>query len=212
LCGAGVHQEPGDGVVERNGEPRGYALFRRKLDWETYGPRATTAVSEVVALDAAAARALWGVLVDFDLTVETSTFLLPVDDAVTRLLVNPRAAQPRVVDNVWVRLVDVAAALAGRQYAADADVRIAVTDAHLPANAGTYRLRARAFGEAGCERVEEPADLSLDVRELGAAYLGGTSLASLAVAGLVTEHTPGALAATAAAFAWPVAPMSSWVW
>ncbi|MBE1874534.1 enhanced intracellular survival protein Eis [Myceligenerans pegani] len=199
-------------VVERGGEPRGYALFRRKLDWETFGPRGTTAVSEAVALDAAAARALWGVLVDFDLTVETSTFLLPVDDAVTRLLMNPRAAQPRVVDNVWVRLVDVAGALAGRQYAADVDVRIAVTDARLPENAGTYRLRARVFGEATCDRVAEPADLSLDVRELGAAYLGGTSLAALAAAGLVTEHTPGALATAAAAFGWPVAPMSSWVW
>ncbi|RPF22313.1 GNAT family N-acetyltransferase [Myceligenerans xiligouense] len=199
-------------VVEHAGEPRGYALFRRKLDWEVFGPRGTAAVSEVVALDAAAARALWGVLADFDLTVETSTFLLPVDDAVTRLLVNPRAAQPRVVDNLWVRLVDVGAALAGRQYAADVDVTLAVRDARLPENTGTYRLRARAFGEATCDRVTGGADLSLDVRELGAAYLGGTSLVSLAAAGLVTEHTAGTLAHAAAAFGWPVAPMSSWVW
>lgn len=199
-------------VVERGGEPRGYALFRRKSDWETFGPRGTASVAEAVALDASAARALWGVLVDFDLTVETSTYILPTDDAVTRLLVNPRAAQPRVVDNVWVRLVDVAAALAGRQYATDVDVTLAVADSRIPENAGTYRLRARAFGEATCAPVAESADISLDVRELGAAYLGGASLVSLAAGGLVTEHTPGALAAAATAFGWPVAPVCSWVW
>ncbi|MBL0887377.1 GNAT family N-acetyltransferase [Myceligenerans indicum] len=199
-------------VVERGGEPRGYALFRRKLDWEAFGPRGSTVVVEAVALDAAAARALWGVLIDFDLTTETAVFILPVDDTVTQLLADPRAAQPRVVDNVWVRLVDVPSALAGRQYSTDLDVTLAVTDSRIPRNAGTYRLRARAFGEATCDRVADRADLSLDVRELGAAFLGGTSLMSLAAAGLVTEHTPGVLAAAATAFGWPVRPVCSWIW
>ena len=132
---------------------------------------------------------------------------------------NLRAAAPRTPDNLWVRLVDVAAALAGRQYAADVDVTLAVTDTRLPANAGVYRLRADAFGPASVERVDpefEAPELSLDVRELGAAYLGGRSLAALTAAGLVTVHPragqPGnALARASAAFGWPIAPGSSWV-
>jgi predicted acetyltransferase len=201
-------------VVERDGEPRGYALLRRTLEWVPTGTNGTVAVSEAVALDAAAARALWGVLVDLDLMTETKTFVLAPDDAVLTLLENPRAAAQQRLDNVWVRLVDLPVALAGRQYAADVDVTLAVTDARLPDNAGVWRLHADAFSSASCERSDVPsqdADLALDVRELGAAYLGGTSLAVLASAGLVAERTPGALAAASTAFGWPVAPVCSWV-
>jgi predicted acetyltransferase len=206
-------------IVELDGEPRGYVTFRRTLSWEPAGPRGRVDAGEVVAVDAAAARALWGALLDLDLTNEVTPFILPVDDVVTQLLVNLRAAGPRTPDNLWVRLVDVAAALAGRQYAADVDVTLAVTDARLPANAGVYRLQAEAFGPASVERVDpefEAPELSLDVSELGAAYLGGTSLAALAAAGLVTDHTRpgpagGVLARASTAFGWPVAPGASWV-
>jgi hypothetical protein len=198
-------------IVERDGEPRGYSLVRRNLDWQPSGPRGTVRTGEVVALDAAAARALWGVLLDFDLMSETIPFMLPVDDAITNLLINPRTAEPRVADNLWVRIVDLPAALAGRRYAADVDVVLAVRDDRLGDNAGAWRLRATAFGEASCERTDAAADVELDVRELGSAYLGGVSLASLAAAGLVVERTPGALAAASAAFGWPVAPVCSWV-
>jgi predicted acetyltransferase len=206
-------------IVELDGEPRGYVTFRRTMSWEPTGPRGQVSAGEVVALDAAAARALWGVLLDLDLTTEVSPFVLPVDDAITQLLVNLRGASPRTPDNVWVRLVDVAGALAGRQYAADVDVTLAVTDSRLPANAGVYRLQAEAFGPASVELVDpefEAPELTLDVRALGAAYLGGKSLAALAAAGLVTEHPrpgqrTGVLARASTAFGWPVAPGSSWV-
>jgi predicted acetyltransferase len=206
-------------IVELDGEPRGYVTFRRTMNWELSGPRGRVHAGEVVALDAAAARALWGALLDLDLTNEVTPFVLPVDDVITHLLVDLRAAVPRTPDNVWVRLVDVAGALAGRRYAADVDVTLAVTDTRLPANAGTYRLQADAFGPVLVERVDpefEAPELSLDVRELGAAYLGGRSLAALAAAGLVTEHPRpgqrgGVLARASVAFGWPVAPASSWV-
>src|SRR5690606_16884492 len=48
-------------IVELDGEPRGYARFHRKLSWDVTGPRGPVSAGEVVALDAAAARALWGV-------------------------------------------------------------------------------------------------------------------------------------------------------
>lgn len=206
-------------IAELDGEPRGYVTFRRTLSWAPTGPRGQVSTGEVVAVDAASARALWGALLDLDLTDEVSPFTLPVDDVITQLLVNLRAAAPRTPDNLWVRLVDVAAALAGRRYAADVDVTLAVTDARLPANAGVYRLQAEAFGAASVERVDpefHAPDLSLDVRELGAAYLGGKSLAALAAAGLVTVHARAGerrsvLADASTAFGWPVAPGASWV-
>jgi len=96
-------------------------------------------------------------------------------------------------------------------------VVLEVTDTRLPANAGRWRLvtgEAEADGTfaATVVRTHEAADLRLDVRELGAAYLGGRSLAAQARAGLVVEETPGALQSAAAAFLWPVAPFCSYVW
>jgi predicted acetyltransferase len=174
---------------------RGYALFRRKDAWDEAGPRGTLRVREAVAQDAATARALWGVLLDLDLmgTVET------------------RAALPRISDNLWVRILEVPTALAARRYVMPIDVVLEVRDARVPANAGRWRLVGRPDG-AEVTRADEPADLALDVRELGSAYLGGVSLTSLAAAGLVTEHTPGALLAASVAFGWHQAPVCSFVW
>lgn len=212
-------------VARVAGEPRGYALFRRVDQWEPGGPRGVVKVRELVALDAAVARALWGVLVDLDLMATIETPVLAPDDAIQHLLVDPRAGVPRLVDNVWVRLIDVPTALAARRYAAPVDVVLEVTDTLVPENAGRWRLTAgpSAGGSvsttsdvhgsypAHVSRTLDAADLHLDVRELGAVYLGGVSLAALATAGLVHEHAPGALAHAATAFSWPIAPVCSWV-
>lgn len=198
-------------IVEADGEPRGYTTFRRKVDWGHTGPRGTVSAGEVVALDPAASHRLWSTILDLDLTHEIEPFMIPVDDPITSLLVDPRAAAPRLADNVWVRLVDVPGALAARTYTTDLDVVLHVTDDRLPANQGSWRLTATAFGEATVTKTDDVPDLSLSVAELGAAYLGGTSLAALATAGRVEEHTDGALLRTASAFGWPVAPVCSWV-
>lgn len=197
-------------VAEVDGVPAGYATFRRKEAWEVPGPRGTVSVRELVATTPAVARALWGVLLDLDLMATTETGLLPVDDPITHLLVDLRAAEPRTGDNLWVRLLDVPAALRARRYAAPVDVVLEVTDALVPANAGRWHLTAGPAA-ADVAATDAEADVTLDVRELGAAYLGGTRMAGLAAAGLVTEHRPGALAETTTAFGWPQAPVCGWV-
>lgn len=196
-------------VAERAGRAVGYALFRRRSAWETAGPRGTVRVRDVVVEDAAVARALWGVLLDLDLMARTEAWV-PQDDPLLHLLVDLRAAEPRLGDNVWVRLLDVPAALAARRYASEVDVVLEVTDTLVPANARRWRLEGGPDG-ATVTPVDTAPDLALDVRDLGAAYLGGPSLASLAAAGLVTEVRAGALARAATAFGWPVPPGCSWV-
>jgi predicted acetyltransferase len=191
------------------GDVRGYAFFVRKLDWENTGPNGTTRVSEVVALDAAAARALWGRLLDLDLQAKVEIGRRPTDDALLHLLVDSRAAAPILLDGLWLRVVDLPAALAARRYTTEVDVVLEVTDALLPGNAGRWRLTGGP-DEACCKRTDDEPDLALDVRELGAAYLGGTTLTALAAAGLVTEHRSGTVEAAARAFAWHVAPFCGW--
>jgi hypothetical protein len=90
------------------------------------------------------------------------------------------------------------------------DVVLEVTDELLAGNAGRWLLRVDEPGRVGasarCERTDRPADLALDVRELGAAYLGGTRLGTLAAAGLVTELHPGTVRRLSAALTWDPAP------
>ncbi|MFT3970309.1 MAG: GNAT family N-acetyltransferase [Micropruina sp.] len=198
-------------IAERDGNAVGYALFRRRGGWESSGPTGVVRVREVVAADPAVSRMLWERLLDLDLTTEVTVAHLPVDDPLLNLLVDVRIAQPRWQDNLWLRIIDLPAALAGRRYQADLDVVLEVSDALLPDNAGRWRVRARAFGDARVTRTSDEADLALDVREVGACYLGGTSLAELGAAGLVTALTPDALARTSAAFGWPVAPVAGWI-
>lgn len=207
-------------TVRDAGRVRGYALFRRKDDWTAGGPAGKVRVAELAALDAAATHRLWSFLLDLDLTATVESPRLAVDDALMHLLADARAAVPQVSDNLWVRLLDVPVALAARRYAAPVDVVLEVTDALLPANAGRWRVRTGPAGPAPDDgfghpaqvrTTSDPADLTLDVRELGAAYLGGRSLAAVATAGLVVEHRPGALLGASSAFGWPVAPLCSWV-
>lgn len=204
-------------VHDTAGEPRGYAILRRKAAWTDGNPAYTVQVREAVALDAAATHRLWSALLDLDLTVSVEARLLPVDDLLLHLLVEPRRAAAKVDDNIWLRLLDVPAALAGRRYAAPVDAVLDVTDALLPANAGRWRL---VTGDAGPDGTypatvqpagDAAADLTLDVRELGAAYLGGRTLTALAGAGLVAARDAATLHRAATAFTSPVAPVCTWV-
>ncbi|HEY3340294.1 MAG TPA: GNAT family N-acetyltransferase, partial [Propionicimonas sp.] len=172
-------------VAERGGETVGYALFRRKSTWGDAGPEGTVGVQEVVATDPAVAHALWSRLLDLDLMTEVTSGMLADDDPLLSLLVDLRAARVTVKDNVWCRIIDLPAALAARQYQAGLDVVLDVRDARLPDNTGHWRVTAEAFRGGRVARTDAEADLALDIRELGAAYLGGTTLVELAGAGLV---------------------------
>jgi predicted acetyltransferase len=203
-------------VAEDDSGPRGYAVYWGRLRWDelTFLADSVLNVREVVAADPAAAAALWADLLSRDLTSEFNAALRPADDPLLFMLADPRRARPRVSDALWVRLTDVPRALALRRYAAPVDVVVQVSDAVLPDNQGGWRLRTSpgrapdgttGFA-AGCEATSAPADVSLDVSSLGAAYLGGTRLGALAGAGLVTEHRPGAVGALSAAMSWDPAP------
>ena len=183
--------------------PRGYALYRTKPDWDDDGlPYGGLSVREFVATDGATAAALWADLFTRDLIGEVTAGQRPVDDPLLDMLADRRRARAYLSDGLWIRLIDVPAALASRRYSCPADVVIEVTDDLLPANAGRWRLQCPGADDAAaatCERTTAAADIQLPVAALGAGYLGGVRLGSLATAGLITEHTKGALAALSAA-------------
>ncbi|MFF4782340.1 GNAT family N-acetyltransferase [Streptomyces griseorubiginosus] len=192
-------------VAERDGEVVGFVRYRVKADWDATGPKGTVVVSDLEALDPAGHGALWRFLFDLDLTSRIDIRRRPVDEAWQYLVSDIRRCSPLVRDALHVRLVDVGAALEARTYQTPVDVVLEVEDAFCPWNAGRWRLSGDAKG-ASCTRTTDPADLALSVRELGAAYLGGVSLASLAGAGLVRELRQGSLAEASVGFGSVVAP------
>ncbi|MVO84466.1 GNAT family N-acetyltransferase [Streptomyces sp. p1417] len=195
-------------LAERDGEVVGYALFAVKPEWDARGPKGTVRVQDVEALDPAAYAALWRFLCDIDLTTTVLALNRPVDDPVVQLVSDVRRCDLRSRDSLYVRLVDVGAALEARTYQAPVDVVLDVEDAFCPWNEGRWRLVGDPKG-ASCKRVDAdgtPADLALSVRELGSAYLGGVPLAQLAGAGRVRELRQGALAEASLAFGSASAP------
>ena len=192
-------------VAERDGKVTGYARFRTKLGWSPSGHDGTVSLEDLAALDPASDAALWRFLFGIDLMSKLTVRGRPVDDAWQYQVSDIRRCLTRVRDMGYVRLVDVGAALAARTYQTPVDVVLEVADAFCPWNAGRWRLTGDAKG-ASCERTTDAAELTLTVRELGAAYLGGVSLGSLARAGRVGELRPGALAEASVAFGSPVPP------
>ncbi|QKW06471.1 GNAT family N-acetyltransferase [Streptomyces sp. NA04227] len=192
-------------LAEVDGELVGYARYAIKPEWNPSGPEGKVVLRQLEAVDPAAHAALWRFLFGIDLTSSVSARNLPLDEPVQFLASDPRRCGLSARDGLYVRLVDVPAALAARTYAAPVDVVLEVADDFCQWNAGRWLLRGDSAG-ASCERTERDPQLALSARDLGAVYLGDTRLSSLAAAGRVRELSPGAVARTSPGFASDVAP------
>jgi predicted acetyltransferase len=191
------------------GAPAGYVAYRVKQEWREGIPGHTLSVQDFFALDDAAHAALWHYLLTMDLVGTVKAWNRPVDEPLRWLLAEPRRLRvDSINDGLWVRLVDVPAALTARRYAVPGALVLAVCDAFRPTNDGCYALEGGPDG-ADCRRTSAEPDLTLEAGDLGAAYLGGVPLSNLARAGRVVEHTPGALARADALFACTPAPWST---
>jgi predicted acetyltransferase len=161
--------------------------------------------AEIIALHAATPSAfagLWRHLLGLDLIDTVTAHLRPADEPVELLLTDPRHCRIGTTeDELWLRLIDVPAALAARTYTGG-EVVIDVVDPLLPANSGRYRVSAD-----GAAPTEAAADLRLGVDTLAMLYLGTWSASSLAGAGRIEELSPSALAGADALFGTRV---SSW--
>jgi len=202
-------------VSSPDGLPQAFAVFRRKPSLQPGSSSGEVLVFNFVTTTAASARRLWAVLFDLDLTSRVTVTSLPLDDRLSWLAIDPRAPQSILRDDLWLRILDVPLALAARTYQAPVDLVIGVRDALLSHNDGLWHLATEDSAEPGQHVASVTratgtavADLSMDIQELSAAYLGGVSAESLADAGLVHEHTAGSLRLLSAAMRATHAPAS----
>lgn len=180
-------------ALEFDGEPVGYALYRIKSEWEAGFSKSQVRLVEAIATSPAAERELWRFIFGIDLITRIEGRYDP-GSPLFLMVVDPRSLQLRISDGLWLRLVDVDAAMAGRTYATDDSIVFELRDDFCPWNAGRWRI-----GNV-VERTDEEAELELDTGDLASAYLGAFNFNQLAAAERVRELEPGALDRASALF------------
>ena len=195
-------------VHSTDGADDGYVIYRPENTgaWFTSPERIVT-VTDFVALDDSARAGLWRHLLSLDLVDVVAFHAVALDDVLPLAVLDRRSVTLGPAhDETWLRLVDVEAALQARTFAGDDAVVLEVRDLLLPANDGSYEVRAKAVS-----RTDAAPDLTVDVATLAAAYLGGTRWRHLAAAGRVTVHSPEALRRIDTLFAVDSQPFSGTV-
>jgi predicted acetyltransferase len=182
-----------------------YVLYAVKTQFEENRFSAEVDVREAMAATPEGYAAIWSFLLTLDLTRRVKYLFGPSDDPLMHLITEAQAAPVRLHEALWVRLVDVPRALRERTYGEPFEVIFAVEDPVCPWNAGRWALRWDG-STATCAETSLPPAIELGVAELGAVYLGGTTLTQLARAGRVRELRDGALATTSRAFRADTAP------
>ena len=184
----------------------GYVAYRVRHRWPGGNPSWELTVRDLLGATPQAVADLWRFVLDVDLVERVRAWSRPVDEPLLYLVAEPRRLRATLHDNLWLRPVDVAAALRARRYAAGGRVVLEVHDAFCTWNDGRYELEADGEGDAVVTRTSTQPDLACSAGELGAVYLGGSSLRQLHRAGRVDELRPGGLARADGLFAWDPAP------
>jgi len=188
-----LSQRPGRGtrmnvVIELDGVPEAYALYRIDFGMSHMVTESVVEVAEAVGTSPRALSAMWRYLLAIDWVARINAYWLPLDHPLFHWIREPRRMRFSVLEGLWVRVVDVGAALSARSLR-EGDVVLDVRDELCPWNQARWRV---ANGSA--ERTTAPADLQLDVAALGSVYLGGFTFEQLRWGGRLEELKTGAVA------------------
>jgi len=178
-------------IHSSGGVDDGYAVWRAREGQEGHVMAGEVVVTELVATTPEAEADLWRALLDVDLSARLVARRQPAEAALLSLLDDPPRAVATQVDGIYLRFLDLPAALEARTWTGSGRVVLSVRDAFRPDQQGTFALEVDG-GRATVTRVTAEAELEVDTRDLAATYLCQVRLTALRRAGLVREHTPGA--------------------
>jgi len=190
-------------VVDGDDGITGFASFRTKAHWDEGHGSGKVTVQDLFAATPEAWAGLWSMVANQDLVARVEAGLRPSWDPIFDLLAGTRRALAFRYDALWVRLMDVPAALTARSFSAPVDVVLGVEDP-IGDLTGNYRLRADTEG-AECAATNEEPSVMLDLEDLSAAYMGRPQFRQWAHAGRLGGKDE-TLAAMDAAFAWHPQP------
>ncbi len=190
---------------DTTGQMQGFASYKLTENPDDFTQHRLDLLHLVTATDDAYA-ALWRFVLEMDLVSEVKAHLRPVDEPVRWMVSDFRAVSVAELDHLWIRILDVPAALEARSYAAPGRLVLSVSDP-FGACDGSWALEVDTTGQATVTPTDEPADVSMTVEELAAIYLGGVSPLMLAASGRMS----GSVAQLEVMFRSPVAPFLS-IW
>lgn len=169
-----VHLD-GDGTID------GVVLYKA----DGSGADRKIAISEMMALTTPAALALWQFIGGIDMAFKATFSLAHPDDPLRWALTDINAVKYTALSEfLWVRILDVAAALTARPWSADGQVVLEVEDDQGHAS-GRYRIVAES-GRTCVDRTDDPAEVTVDAETLGSLYLGGANVSAMQRAGRVS--------------------------
>jgi predicted acetyltransferase len=203
----GVDPRKGFQAIYRSatGDVDGYVLYEGTLDFQDMRAMGTQTVEELTAATPEAYQALWEFCFGVDLLTTTTAANRSTDEVLPWLLEDARLVRlTGRHDFVWVRILDACASLASRRYGADARLVLEVRD-EVGLTGGRFALEGGTEAST-CVPTTDSADLTVPVRALGAALLGGVSWVRLDAAGLLDEHRAGAVRRAELMFRTPRAP------
>ena len=180
---------PGNAVViELDDGAHAYALYRHDFGMRHMVTQTKLEVSEALGTTPRPLDAVWRYLLAIDWVARIDAYWVPLDHPLFHWIREPRRMAFHVFEGLWVRLIDVDAALAARSLG-EGSLVLEVRDELCPWNQARWQVEAGSVS-----RTAAAADLALDVSALGSAYLGGFTFAGLALAGRLEELQPGAIA------------------
>jgi len=159
-----------------------------KENWDDALPQYELVTGDLHALDSEAYAALYCYSFGVDLVSTVKFYNRRVTEPLFELLADPRRVRRRMRDGIWLRFIDVPAALAARRYRVDDELVIEVQDDFCPWNEGRYLLTGGPDG-AECVITSREADLRIGAADLASAYLGAGRLVAQAWAGRVHGDT-----------------------
>lgn len=190
-------------VTNENEEVTGFAQYRFKNEWTDGHGAGEVRITELLGSTPESWIGLWRFILDHDLTARIKASERPVDDPLFELLSAPRRARTELSDSLWVRVMDVKAALEGRSYSGSAR---AVIQVHDPVDASLTKWQLDLSPEgAAVSTSDAAADVELDLEDLGACYMGWSRFRQLAVSGRLTGDA-SVITALDRAFTWSPAP------
>jgi predicted acetyltransferase len=175
------------------GVPQGYCSYRIEPNVDDSADGTLHVIHLVAATDDAYA-ALWRFLLEHDLVGRIEARLRSVDEPLRWMVSDQRAIRQTEQDHLWVRVLDVAAALGARGYAVPGRLALEVDDPDGYA-AGRWLLEVGDDLTGEARAIDAVPDgvpaLALDAPALGSLLLGGVPVDTLARAGRVREGRPG---------------------
>ncbi|CAN5718422.1 GNAT family N-acetyltransferase [soil metagenome] len=181
---------------EQDGRADAYALYRIHSEWSEGVPVGHVSVTEALATTPLATREIWRFIFGIDLVARVNAMFLPAEHPLLLMVTEPRRLRLTFKDSLWLRIIDVRAALTARRYTAEGSFAFELSDPLCPWNEGRWLLETSTHGGELTETSREP-DLRLTAADLAACYLGGFSFTELVRAGRTEELTErAALTAT----------------